>query len=109
MNQQADPGSTATDCFVYKLIPPRPTFDRDMTEAEAAIMADHVVYWQSLTAAGTALVFGPVADPAGMWGLAVVKAASEDDVRALGAEDPAVKSTMATFDVYAMPGAIIGR
>jgi hypothetical protein len=24
--------------FLYKLIPPGPTFDRDMTEAEAAIM-----------------------------------------------------------------------
>jgi hypothetical protein len=27
--------------FLYKLIPARPTFDRDMTEAEAAIMGQH--------------------------------------------------------------------
>ena len=95
--------------FLYKLIPPRPTFDQDMSEAEAAIMGQHVAYWQEQTERGTAIVFGPVADPAGAWGLAVVDAASEEDARALGLGDPAVMSQLATFEVCAMPGAIVGR
>jgi uncharacterized protein len=95
--------------FLYRLIPPRPTFDRDMSEAEAAIMGRHAAYWQGQTEQGTAIVFGPVADPAGAWGLAVVDAESEEDVRALGLCDPAVTSQLARFEVYAMPGAIDGR
>ena len=45
-----------------------------MSEAEAAIMGQHAAYWQGQTERGTAIVFGPVADPAGAWGLAVVDA-----------------------------------
>ena len=107
MDQGSETGSTRTRYFVYKLIPPRPTFAADMSEAEAGIMAQHAHYWQGLTDRGTAVVFGPVADPAGVWGLAVVEAASEEVVRVLGLEDPAVTSEMATFDVFVMPDAIV--
>ena len=101
------PSNGAPSHFVYKLIPPRPTFDRDMDDAEAAVMARHGDYWQGLVARGTAVVFGPVSDPAGTWGLAVVEAPSEKDVEALGADDPAVSSGTATFEVCPMPVAIV--
>ena len=78
-------------------IPPRPTFDQDMSENEGAIMARHVAYWQELAERGTAIVFGPVSDPAGAWGLAVVEAETKDQVRALGDLDPAVTSGLATL------------
>jgi hypothetical protein len=58
--------------FLYKLTPHRPGFGTDLTEHEAAIMGRHVEYWQPLAEAGTAVAFGPVADPAGLWGLAIV-------------------------------------
>ena len=58
--------------FVYKLVPPRPTFDRDMTGAEAEVMQRHAVYWRGLAEEGTAVIFGPVADPAGVWGVAIL-------------------------------------
>jgi uncharacterized protein len=93
--------------FVYKLIPPRPTFDRDMNETEQAIMGRHVAYWQALVERGTATVFGPVSDPAGTWGLAVVAADATEQVRALGEADPAVVSGVARFEVFPMPGAIV--
>lgn len=92
--------------FLYKLIPPRPTFDRDMSEAEATIMGQHAAYWRDQIERGSAIVFGPVADPAGAWGLAVVDAESEEDVRTLGLGDPAVTAQLARFEVYAMPGAV---
>ncbi len=93
--------------FLYKLIPPRPTFDSDMSETEQAIMRRHVLYWQRLTERRTALVFGPVGDPAGVWGLAVVEADSTERVRALGHADPAVTSGVARFEVCPMPDAIL--
>ena len=92
--------------FLYKVIPPRPTFDRDMNEAEATIMGQHAAYWQDQIERGSAIVFGPVADPAGAWGLAVVDAESEEGVRTLGPADPAVTAQLARFEVYAMPGAV---
>jgi uncharacterized protein YciI len=95
--------------FLYKLIPPRPTFDKDMSESEHAIMGQHVTYWQELTERGPAIVFGPVSDPAGAWGLAVVEADSDEQVRALGDADPAVASGLARFEVCAMPGAIVAQ
>ncbi len=93
--------------FLYKLIPPRPTFDTDMTETEAATMAEHVEYWSELLANRVAIVFGPVADPAGPWGLAIVEADTEADVDALGKSDPAVTAGLATFEICAMPTAIV--
>ena len=92
--------------FVYKLIPPRASFATDMSDAEAATMGRHVAYWQDLLERRRVVVFGPVLDPAGTWGLAVLEADTEDDARALCADDPAITSGMATFEVYAMPKAI---
>jgi uncharacterized protein len=93
--------------FLYKLIPPRPTFDHDMSEDEGAIMGRHVAYWQQLAERRTAIVFGPVSDPAGAWGLAVVQAETLPDVRALAYADPAVVSGLARFEICPMPDAIV--
>jgi uncharacterized protein len=93
--------------FVYKLIPPRPTFDTDMSDDEAATMGEHAAYWEEQLGRGRVVVYGPVSDPSGTWGLAVVEADAEDDVRALGADDPAVNTGMCTFDVFGMPVAIV--
>jgi len=91
---------TPTSYFVYKLIPPRPTFPVDMTEAEAAIMEQHFAYWKPFEESGIVVVFGPVLDPSGAWGLGVVAGDEPNDISALGAEDPAVKTGMSTFEVY---------
>jgi uncharacterized protein len=93
--------------FLYRLIPPRPTFAADMSDDEAAVMGEHAAYWEALLEQGVLVAFGPVADPEGSWGLAVVEADTDEDVRRLAAEDPAVRSGLATFDVFAMPGAIV--
>lgn len=90
--------------FVYRLIPPRPTFASDMTDTEQAVMGQHAAYWTNFFEQGSVVVFGVVMDQAGAWGLAVVEAEDEDVVRALGADDPAVKANLCTFDVGVMPG-----
>jgi hypothetical protein len=93
--------------FLYKLIPPRPSFDQDMSDSERAIMGQHIAYWKPLAERGVAIVFAPVNDPAGAWGLAVVEAENKDVVQALGLADPAITSQLARFEIYALPGAIV--
>ena len=93
---------TPINYFVYKLIPPRPTFPVDITAAEAAIMEQHFGYWNRFEQSGIVVVLGPVLEPAGTWGLGVIAGGDLNDISALGAEDPAVKSGMSTFEVYAM-------
>ncbi len=93
--------------FVYKLIPPRTTFAGDMNDAEQAIMGRHAEYWTALFEEGRAVLFGVVLDRAGAWGLAVVEAEGEHEVRALASDDPAVKTGLCTFDVALMPRAVV--
>jgi uncharacterized protein len=48
--------------YLYKVIPPRPTFAADITETESAIMSKHVAYWTDLLDKDVAVAFGPVAE-----------------------------------------------
>ena len=92
--------------FAFRLLAPRPTFVEDMTDEERAVMAEHVEYWQGLMAAGVAVAFGPVLDPAGPYGLAVVEVPVPERVDEVIAADPAVRSGMKTM-VFPMPGAFV--
>jgi uncharacterized protein len=97
-----------SDVYVYKLIPPRPSFDQDMRPEEAAIMARHAEYWGALIEErGRILVYGPVRDDTGSWGLGVLEADSEEEVRALAAEDPALTSGLAKIEIGKMAVAVV--
>src|SRR6185295_8410074 len=63
----------ASRYFFCRLIPPRPTFGTDMTDVEKTAMRAHVAYWTEIAKTGAAVVFGPVADPAGVWGLGILR------------------------------------
>ncbi len=78
--------------FFIKLIPPRPDFAFTMNEAERALMNEHVSYWTDLAQSGAALVFGPVADPAGPYGIGVILAQDQAYAEALRDADPAIVS-----------------
>ena len=78
--------------FVFRLLPPRPTFAFDMDDDERAVMGEHAAYWAELTAAGHTVAYGPVNDPAGGYGLAVVLAEDLAAAEALRDADPAVRS-----------------
>ena len=92
--------------FTFRLIAPRPTFVQDMTDEERATMAEHAAYWRGLLDQGVAVVFGPVLDPAGPYGLAVVEADDPEHVERIIAADPAVRSGLRT-EVHPMPGAVV--
>jgi uncharacterized protein len=88
------------------VIPPRPTFATDMSDAEAAVMGRHATYWRELLAQGRVVVFGPVADPKGVWGLGVIDAEDEATARALVLDDPAISSGTGTFELYPMAAVV---
>jgi uncharacterized protein YciI len=86
--------------FALKLIPCRPTFAQDMTAEERAIMQQHVIYWKGLMDKGFVLVYGPVLDPKGIYGLGIVEADSEEEVNSFIANDPAIQINK--YQVYQM-------
>lgn len=59
--------------YFFKLIPPRPTFMEDMTEAERCLMDEHGRYFQEHFAAGRVLLFGPVMASGGAFGLGILE------------------------------------
>jgi uncharacterized protein YndB with AHSA1/START domain len=78
--------------FFLRLLPPRPTFAMDMTAEEKAVMQEHAAYWTRHLQEGNVVVFGPVGDPKGPWGMGVIRAADEAAVRAFEAGDPAIRA-----------------
>ncbi len=93
--------------FVYRLIPPRPTFPDDMSDEEREIMLRHGEYWQRALAEGKVLIYGPVRDDTGAWGLGVLELDSEQEARALVDGDPAISSGMARFELGPMVQALL--
>lgn len=73
-----------------------------MSDEERAIMGQHAAYWQPYLDAGHMVVFGPVLDTTGSWGLAVVETQDDDELRAFAAGDPAVTSGTAEFEIGTM-------
>jgi uncharacterized protein YciI len=88
--------------FVFRLKAPRPTFALDMTDDEREIMGRHAAYWQPLVEAGRMVVFGPVLDGSGSWGLGVVEADDEDEIRRFASGDPVVTTGTAEIEVGQM-------
>jgi uncharacterized protein YciI len=70
-----------------------------MTEEEREIMTRHAAYWQPLIDSGQMVIFGPVLDRTGSWGLGVVEADDEEKLRAFAANDPVVTTHVAHIEM----------
>jgi uncharacterized protein len=73
-----------------------------MTDEEREIMGLHAAHWQPYLDAGQMVIFGPVLDGTGSWGLGVVEADDEDEIRAFAGRDPAVTNGIAEIEVGKM-------
>ena len=93
--------------FVFRLISPRPTFAFDMSDDEREIMAQHAAHWQPLVDAGRMVFFGPVLDDTGSWGLGVVEAEDEHEIRAFAARDPVVTTGIGRIELGRMLGGFV--
>jgi len=91
--------------YFLKLVPRRPTFSQDMTPDERAIMTQHIAYWMELMNKGKVAVFGPVADPAGVYGMGVVEAENEEELMDFMKNDPA--ATINHYEHYLMLRAVL--
>jgi hypothetical protein len=67
--------------FVFRLRAPRPTFALDMSDEEREIMARHAGHWRPWVESGQMVIFGPVLDSSGSWGLGVVETDDEEELR----------------------------
>ena len=76
--------------FFFKLIAPRPTFAMDMNDQEKHLMQRHAQYWKARQDKGEVVVFGPVLDPNGPYGMGVVAAADDAAARAFADGDPVI-------------------
>jgi len=95
--------------FFCRLNPPRPSFAFDMTDSERAVMEQHSAYLRRLGREGAALLFGPVGDPRGPWGLGVFEVEDEYRMRTITAADPAITADMGfTYEILPMMQAVIG-
>jgi hypothetical protein len=92
--------------FFVRTQNPRPTFHLDMTAEERAIMERHVVYWSEQATQGIALVFGPVMDPRGVYGIGVYQVQDEAEMRSLLEHDPA--NGLLQYEVLPMARAVVG-
>ncbi len=94
--------------FFFRLTPPRADFAQTMTPTEQQAMATHQEYWQQLLRDGRVVVYGPVADPEGVWGLGVLRAADRAEVLAIVDEDPSVTAGVNTFEVFEIMDGVTG-
>src|SRR5712675_45709 len=86
--------------FFLKLNPPRSSFTVDMSQEERNIMLRHVAYWAPYVNDGTVIVLGPVMDPKGGYGIAVVRVDSDEHLQQLLLNDPA--NGLNSYECYPM-------
>jgi uncharacterized protein YciI len=86
--------------FFLKLNPPRSSFMFDMSNEERTAMEQHVAYWKTFVDNGTVIVLGPVMDPKGGYGIAVVRVDSDEELQQIIAKDPA--NGLNSYEVFPM-------
>lgn len=94
--------------YFFKLLPPRPSFLQDMTPAELKLMQEHGGYWRGLFEQGYAVGFGPVADPAGSFGMGLLEIPDDLDPASLTAGDPVIRANAGfRAEIFPMPRAVV--
>lgn len=86
--------------YFFRLAPPRPTFAFDMNDHEKAVMGQHMAYWKDLFEKGKIVLYGPVMDANGPWGLGIMEVADEAEAQQIAANDPSVTAGVNTYQLY---------
>ena len=76
--------------YLCRLLPPRADFVATMTAVEGAAMKQHQAYLHGLMEKGQVIAFGPVGDPKGIWGLALLALDDSADPAAITAADSVI-------------------
>jgi len=93
--------------FFCQLTSPRPTF---MIDIERGRAATHGPARCVLVGVGSAIAFGPVADPQGGYGVAVIAAPEAAAVRELSTHDPVILADAGlSYAIHPMPQVVLGE
>ena len=65
-------------------------------------MLQHIDYWTMLTDAGSSLLFGPVLDPKGAFGMAIIEVSSEEEAHEVAQKNPVIAEGICTYDLAPM-------
>jgi uncharacterized protein len=93
--------------FVFRLLNLRPTLALDMSDQERVIMAQHAAHWKPYLDSGQMVVFGPILDGIGSWGLGVVEADNEQELRSFADNDPVVTTGTGEIELGTMLGGFV--
>jgi uncharacterized protein YciI len=94
--------------YLCRLTSQRPSLSADVTPEERGLMTAHVEYWRSYVDVGRVVAMGSVADPAGVWRVAIMEADSAGEVEALQARDPLIVAQRGyAYHNYLMPDAAL--
>lgn len=84
--------------FLYLLTPPRPTFLRDATPDEMAIMGKHRAYLEAAVASGRLMLAGPTLD--GVYGVGILATGDMAEAEGFAAGDPVVSSGLMQYRLH---------
>lgn len=73
-----------------------------MNDEETIAMQQHKGYWADLTVKGRSIIYGPVFDPEGVYGMAVIEVGDEHEAETVAQNDPAVSSGICTYKLSGM-------
>lgn len=88
--------------YLTKWIPPRADFLQTITAEEKALFRQHGDWQTELRNTRQIVAHGPVADPAGPYGVALWELDDDTDIAALIAEDPIVKAGVGHYEHFPM-------
>ncbi len=90
--------------YFLKLVPKRVDFAQTMSEEEQNIMQRHIVYWKKYLDKRIVVVYGPVMDPKGVYGIGIVGVDKEEQLNSLIGNDPATKIN--DYEFYQMKAVV---
>lgn len=93
--------------YLYLIHPFRDGFFEQPTPKEETAMAEHFVYLEKATAAGTVLLAGPCLDET--FGLVVFRAEDEAAAQAFMLNDPSIKSNVMMAELHPMRVSLQGK
>lgn len=85
--------------YLYMIHPPRPTFVRDASPEERAVMGAHFEYLQKLSERGKLVLAGPCLDDGG-FGIGIFRTSDEAEARGFAEGDPAVASGLMRSELH---------
>ena len=79
-----------------------------MTDMEGELMQKHFNYWKDLVDRRVAIVYGPVEDPKGVYGIAIIETEDETSAHDIRVNDPVIKRNAGfRSEIHLMPETIL--